>query len=111
MLGLISNTTDINIAELIRVIIRNNAEGAFYSGDSYSPLERRAIADKYIDDNEAVRARFCPDLDSLFDLNDLQGDLDDVGISASERLTRLRQAQVAVFEAIGQSHTSKCETA
>ena len=111
MLGLISNTTDINIAELIRVIIRNEAEGAFYSGDSYSPQERREIADKYVEDNEAVRARFCPDLDQLFDLSDLEGDLDDAGIPADEQLLRLRQAQAAVFQAIGQSHTSQCETA
>lgn len=109
MLGLISNTTDINIAELIRVIIRNNAEGAFYSGDSFSPLERRDIADKYIEDNELVRATYRPDLENLFDTSDLQGDLDDAGIPASEQVLRMRQAQTAVFEAIGQSHTSVCE--
>lgn len=106
MLGLIANTTDMDIAELIRAIIRNAPEGAFYSGDSYAPLERRAIADKYTADNEAVRARFCPDLDTLFDLSDLQGDLDGAGIPPEERLARLRQAQVAVFEAIGQSHST-----
>ncbi|MEM6371392.1 MAG: hypothetical protein AAF727_01240 [Pseudomonadota bacterium] len=108
MLGLISNTTDINIAELIRVIIRNDAKGAFYSGDSYSPLERREIADKYIEDNEQVRATFRPDLEALFDLSDLQGDLTDAGIPPAEQVLRLRQAQVAVFDAIGQSHTSTC---
>ncbi|WP_299733510.1 hypothetical protein [uncultured Tateyamaria sp.] len=109
MLGLISNTTDINIAELIRVIIRNEAEGAFYSGDSYSPMERREIADKYVEDNELVRATYRPDLDSLFDLSDLAGDLDNAGIPPEEQVKRLRQAQIAVFEAIGQSHTSVCE--
>ncbi|MFL4472311.1 hypothetical protein ACERZ8_21395 [Tateyamaria armeniaca] len=108
MLGLISNATDINIAELIRVIIRNNAEGAFYSGDSYSPLERREIADKYVEDNELVRATYRPDLEHLFDLSDLSGDLDSAGIPAEEQVIRLRQAQIAVFEAIGQSHTSVC---
>jgi hypothetical protein len=108
MLGLISNTTDINIAELIRVIIRNNAEGAFYSGDSYSPAERKEIADKYIQDNEYVRATFRPDLPALFDLSDLEGDLTSEGIPSSERLKRLKQAQLAVFQAIGQSHTSVC---
>lgn len=108
MLGLISNTTDINIAELIRVIIRNEAEGAFYSGDSYSPLERREIADKYVEDNAFVRETYRPDLDALFDMSDLAGDLDSAGIPPGEQLKRLRQAQIAVFEAIGQSHTSVC---
>jgi len=109
LLGLISNKTDINIAELIRVIIRNNAEGAFYSGDSFSPLERRGIADKYIEDNAFVRATYRPELENLFDLSDLQGDLDDAGVPAAEQVIRQRQAQIAVFEAIGQSHTSVCE--
>jgi len=109
MLGLISNSTDINIAELIRVIIRNNADGAFYSGDSYAPLERREIADKYVEDNELVRAIYRPDLETLFDMSDLSGDLDSAGVPPEEQVIRLRQAQVAVFQAIGQSHTSHCE--
>lgn len=109
MLGIISNSTDINIAELIRVIIRNNSEGAFYSGDSYSPLERREIAEKYIDDNEYVRATYRSDLSSLFDLEDLGGELASEGIPTEEQVLRLKQAQHAVFEAIGQSHTSFCE--
>ena len=108
MLGVISNTTDINIAELIRVIIRNNPEGAFYSGDSYSPLERREIADKYTADNEYVRTTYRPDLPSLFETSDLQGDLASEGIPAEEQVLRLKQAQRAVFDAIGSSHKSVC---
>ena len=109
LLGLISNSTDINIAELIRVIIRNNAEGAFYSGDSYAPLERKDIADIYTEDNENVRKTYRPDLPHLFDLSDLEGDLDGKGVPATEQVNRQRQAQIAVFEAIGQSHTSVCQ--
>jgi len=109
LLGIISKSTDINIAELIRVIIRNNAEGAFHSGDSYSPAERKEIVDKYIEDNEYVRAKYRSDLDVLFDCKDLQGDLASDGIPATEQVIRLRQAQRAVFDAIGQSHTSVCE--
>ena len=109
MLGIISNSTDINIAELIRVIIRNNSEGAFHSGDSYSPLERKEIVDKYIDDNDYIRATYRPDLDALFDLAEFDGDLASEGIPAAEQVIRLRQAQHAVFEAIGQSHKSICE--
>lgn len=107
MLGIISRSTDINIAELIRVIIRNEYEGAFYSGDSYAPAECKAIVDNYTEDNEKVRATYRPDLEQLFDVSDLQGDLGAAGLPAEEKLKRLRQAQLAVFDAIGQSHRSK----
>ncbi|TRD22433.1 hypothetical protein [Palleronia caenipelagi] len=106
LLGVIANHTDIDIAELIRVIIRNESEGAFYSGDSYSPAEQREIVDHYVEDNEYIRATYRPDLDQLFDCSDLEGDLASAGVPAEEQVLRLRQAQLAVFQAIGDSHTS-----
>lgn len=108
ILGLIARSTDINIAELIRVIIRNRPEGAFHSGDSYSLAERKAIVDRYAEDNEQIRATYCPDLAALFDTSDLAADLDAADLPPAERLHRLRQAQLAVFQAIGQSHKSVC---
>lgn len=108
MLGIIARSTDVNVAELIRVIIRNSPEGAFHSGDSYSPAECRTIVERYAEDNDYVRATYCPDLDALFDTSDLEGDLDEAGIPAAEKLLRLRQAQLAVFQAIGQSHQAIC---
>lgn len=109
MLGLISRTTDINIAELIRVIIRNEPPGAFESGDAYTAQERREIVDRYAEDNESVRARFRPDLPQLFDTGDLEGDLSAHAVPSEVRLERLQMAQRAVFEAIGQSHKAICE--
>lgn len=107
LLGLIARTTDVNIAELIRVIIADNPDGAFYKGDGYSMQERKEIVDRYRDDNNYVRSKFRSDLDELFDIADLSGDLPDALVPLNEQIRRMRLAQSAVFGALGKSHQTE----
>lgn len=104
LMGMVANNTDINIAELIRVIIASNPPGAFHSGDSYSLPECRDIVQSYAEDNARVCATYCPDRETLFDCSDLAETSETLIISDAEKLERMRQAQQIIFQAIGQSH-------
>ena len=76
MLGMLKRNSGINTRELIRELIRQNADGAIRSNDVYTIATRRELVAQMEEDNESVRRRYCPELSTLFDLSDLDGESD-----------------------------------
>ena len=64
--------TDHNTRDIIRKLIAIRPEGAIRSGDCLPLALRRQIMSQHAASNEALRARYLPEIDTLFDLSDLE---------------------------------------
>ncbi len=99
ILGVISKETPRNVRHLMRELIRLNQDGTIRSNDVYDLPTRRSVMDLVAKDNEAVRERYCPDLNVLFETKDLHQE-DKKQPEIGDPAARWRKAIRGVFVAI-----------
>ena len=102
LLALIARSTTINTKDIIRHLSDRSEPDAFGSNDCYTLDQRRAVFERYAEDNELVRRLYCPDLPALFNTDDLAPGAEITAPSAEEKLARTLRAQEIVFDAIAE---------
>lgn len=102
MLGSVSRHTGYNTRQIIRSLIASAPPGAIRSGDVFPKALRRQLAERYAEENEALRARYRPDLDALFSMDDLDEAAPDPCPGPEEQAANARLAFDAVMQVIGQ---------
>lgn len=107
LLGLMSQSTDVNTREIIRDLIQHRPAGAIRSQDCFDTKTCRQIMETCRDQNEALRQKFRPDLAQLFDESDLdetRAEHAESGEGSADRLENAIRAVVAAAGRVKEKH-------
>ncbi len=103
-LGVVHTSAKINMVPLLRTLIAADEPGVARSNDCYVVSEQREIVAAFAEETEAIRQRFCPHIATFFDTKNLDPSISDTPVSDTERLARVKAAQVSVCRAIAENY-------